>query len=171
MVPLGWRNGLVVKSTGCTSGGPRFDSQYPRGGSQPSVIPVPRDPTPLSGVLGHQPCACHTDIHPGKILLCIKYKIKTNLKNDFNHILLHHCSCLTSSEKSLNSESLSRLQWQIKGSPKQWCSRACFLSSETGTGGCSPGSDRLILFILKKMPVKHLRWLVLFADLPGFQFV
>jgi hypothetical protein len=28
----------VVKSTDCSSGGPRFNSQWPHGGSQPSVM-------------------------------------------------------------------------------------------------------------------------------------
>jgi hypothetical protein len=33
----------VVKSTGCFSRGPEFDSQHLHGGSQPSVAPVPGD--------------------------------------------------------------------------------------------------------------------------------
>jgi hypothetical protein len=34
----GWRDGLVVKSTDCSSRGPEFNSQQPHGGSQPSVM-------------------------------------------------------------------------------------------------------------------------------------
>jgi len=34
----GWRDGSVVKSTDCSSRGPEFKSQQPRGGSQPSVM-------------------------------------------------------------------------------------------------------------------------------------
>jgi hypothetical protein len=34
----GWRDGSAAKSTHCSSGGPEFDSQQPRGGSQPSVM-------------------------------------------------------------------------------------------------------------------------------------
>jgi hypothetical protein len=34
----GWRDGSVVKSTGCSSRGPEFNSQKPHGDSQPSVI-------------------------------------------------------------------------------------------------------------------------------------
>jgi hypothetical protein len=34
----GWRAGLAVKSTGCSSRGPEFNSQHPHGGSQPSVM-------------------------------------------------------------------------------------------------------------------------------------
>jgi hypothetical protein len=34
----GWRDGSEVKSTGCSSRGPQFDSQQPYGGSQPSVM-------------------------------------------------------------------------------------------------------------------------------------
>jgi hypothetical protein len=33
-----WRDGLVVKSTNCSSKGPEFKSQQPHGGSQPSVM-------------------------------------------------------------------------------------------------------------------------------------
>jgi hypothetical protein len=34
----GWRDGLVVKSIGCSSEGPEFKSQQPHCGSQPSVM-------------------------------------------------------------------------------------------------------------------------------------
>jgi hypothetical protein len=34
----GWRDGSVMKSTGCSSRGPEFNSQQPHGGSQPSVM-------------------------------------------------------------------------------------------------------------------------------------
>jgi hypothetical protein len=33
-----WRDGSVVKSTDCSSGGPKFNSQQPHDGSQPSVM-------------------------------------------------------------------------------------------------------------------------------------
>ena len=36
----GWRDGSVVKSTGCSSGDHEFKSQQPHGGSQPSVPSV-----------------------------------------------------------------------------------------------------------------------------------
>jgi hypothetical protein len=41
-----WRDGLAVKSTGCSSRGPEFNSQQPHGGSQPS------DLMPSSGMQG-----------------------------------------------------------------------------------------------------------------------
>jgi hypothetical protein len=34
----GWRDGLEVGSTDCSSRGPEFKSQQPHGGSQPSVM-------------------------------------------------------------------------------------------------------------------------------------
>jgi hypothetical protein len=37
----GWRDGSVVKSTGCSSRGPRFNSQHLHGSSQLSATPVP----------------------------------------------------------------------------------------------------------------------------------
>lgn len=43
----------MVKSTGCNSGGPGFDSQLPSGGSQPPATLVPQDPTPSSSFHGH----------------------------------------------------------------------------------------------------------------------
>ena len=42
---MGLERSLSVKSTGCFSRGPGFNSQDPHGSSQPSVIPVPEDPT------------------------------------------------------------------------------------------------------------------------------
>jgi hypothetical protein len=33
-----WRDGSAVRSTGCSSRGPEFNSQQPHGGSQPSVM-------------------------------------------------------------------------------------------------------------------------------------
>jgi hypothetical protein len=51
----------VVKSTGCSSRGPRFNSQQPHGCSQPSVILVPGD---------------QTDICVVKTLMNIKYFLK-----------------------------------------------------------------------------------------------
>jgi hypothetical protein len=34
----GWRDGSEVRRTDCSSRGPEFNSQQPRGGSQPSVV-------------------------------------------------------------------------------------------------------------------------------------
>jgi hypothetical protein len=34
----GWRDGSAVKTTDCSSEGPKFKSQQPHGGSQPSVM-------------------------------------------------------------------------------------------------------------------------------------
>ena len=34
----GWRDGSAVKSIACSSRGPKFNSQQPHGGSQPSVM-------------------------------------------------------------------------------------------------------------------------------------
>jgi hypothetical protein len=36
-MPQGWRDGLEVKSTGCSSVGPRFYSQHPHGSSPLSL--------------------------------------------------------------------------------------------------------------------------------------
>jgi hypothetical protein len=34
----GWRDGSAVKSTDCSSEDPKFNSQQPHGGSQPSLM-------------------------------------------------------------------------------------------------------------------------------------
>jgi hypothetical protein len=36
----GWRDGSMVKSTSCSSSGPRFDPYHPRGGSKLSITTV-----------------------------------------------------------------------------------------------------------------------------------
>jgi hypothetical protein len=61
--PKGWRDGSVIKSIGCSSRGPEFNSQYPRGDSQLSVTQVPVDLTLL-----HR--------HEGKTPVYIKIKKK-----------------------------------------------------------------------------------------------
>jgi hypothetical protein len=38
LILLGWRDSSEVKSTGCSSRGPEFNSQQPHGGSQSSVM-------------------------------------------------------------------------------------------------------------------------------------
>jgi hypothetical protein len=40
--PEDWKDSLAIKSTGCSSGGSRLDSQHPDNGSQPFVSPVLR---------------------------------------------------------------------------------------------------------------------------------
>jgi hypothetical protein len=37
----GWRDSSVVESTDCSSRGPELNSQWPHGGSQPSVVGCP----------------------------------------------------------------------------------------------------------------------------------
>lgn len=45
-----WRDGLAVKSIGCSFRGLRLASQHPHGCSQPSVTQVLGDLTPSSGL-------------------------------------------------------------------------------------------------------------------------
>jgi len=49
-----WRDGSAVKSTGCSSRGPEFNSQSPHGGSQPSI-------------LGSDALFRHTDRHANRV--------------------------------------------------------------------------------------------------------
>ena len=63
------RIGSVVMSTGCSSKGPRFNSQHPHGSSQLSVTPVPGDLTPSHRHTSGQ----NTNVH--------KIKINKSLKN------------------------------------------------------------------------------------------
>jgi hypothetical protein len=43
---MGWRDGSAVKSTSGSTGGPRFNSQYPNGSSQLYIATVSEDLTP-----------------------------------------------------------------------------------------------------------------------------
>ena len=43
----------MVKSAGCSCKEPRFNSQHPHGGSQPSITPAPGDLMLSSGLCGH----------------------------------------------------------------------------------------------------------------------
>ena len=46
--------GEVAQWGGCSSRGPSFSSQHPQGSSQPSVTWAIGNPTPSSGLCGHQ---------------------------------------------------------------------------------------------------------------------
>ena len=73
----GWRDGSVVKSTGCSSRGPQFNSQHPHGSSQLSVTPASGDPTPSDIHAGKTPVQMSTSLFScsqwmGKGLFCCK---------------------------------------------------------------------------------------------------
>jgi hypothetical protein len=67
-----WRHGAGVMIASCSFKGPGFGSQYPRGGSQPSVTLVPEDPVLSSGLCWHWVQTWYTDIHASKTLMPIK---------------------------------------------------------------------------------------------------
>lgn len=54
----------MVKSTACSSRGPRFNSQHPHDGTQLSVTPDPGDLTPFLAFTGSACTQC-TDIYIG----------------------------------------------------------------------------------------------------------
>jgi len=60
-----WKDGSVVKSIGCSSRGPVFDSQHPHGSSHLSVTPVLED------------WHLHTDIHAVKTPMHVKINQQT----------------------------------------------------------------------------------------------
>jgi hypothetical protein len=59
----GWRDGSAVKNTGCSSRGPRFNSQHPHGGSQ-LCDTVPH--TTVCNSSSKKSGAFNTDRHTGK---------------------------------------------------------------------------------------------------------
>jgi hypothetical protein len=64
----------VVKSTVCSSRGPRFNFQHPYGSnSQAPATPVSGDLKPSSGLCGYQACKWYTDIQACKTPIHIKY--------------------------------------------------------------------------------------------------
>ena len=79
---LGLRDDSVVKSTGCSSRGPRFEPQHPHVGSQPSITPAPGDLVTSSGLEGHYTqCGAYTHMQT-KHLTHIKNKInKSKIQN------------------------------------------------------------------------------------------
>ena len=64
----------MVKSTGCSSRGSGFDSQYPNGSSQLPAIPGHADLMPSSDFYWHQACMWDTDIHAGRTSTHIETK-------------------------------------------------------------------------------------------------
>jgi hypothetical protein len=46
LVRGGWRDDSMAKSSGCSSRGPRFNSQHPHGSSKLSATPIPGNLTP-----------------------------------------------------------------------------------------------------------------------------
>ena len=66
---LGWRDGSVVKSTGCSCRGPGFASQHPHGGSELPVTPVPGDRIHSSDCHRDQAHMNGTDTQAGKTLI------------------------------------------------------------------------------------------------------
>jgi hypothetical protein len=65
VLPWGWRDGPLVKSTGYSCRGPEFNSQQPRGSSRPPVTPVAGDLTPSHNHTGRQ----NTNAHETKIII------------------------------------------------------------------------------------------------------
>ena len=64
--------GQQLRTLAPLSEDPRFSSQYPHGGSQPSVTLVPGDLTPSSGLHRHQEHTQYTDIDVSKFPTHIK---------------------------------------------------------------------------------------------------
>jgi hypothetical protein len=97
----GWRNGSVVKSTECSSRGPRFDSQNPH---NCPWFQIQGNPMPSSDFCRTQVCMCCTHMHVGKththIYMCVyihmhihmcvwkKEILRKQVCNLLNH---HHC--------------------------------------------------------------------------------
>lgn len=67
----GWRDGSVLKSSGCSSR-PRFNSQHPHGSLQQSITAFPGDLMPSSDHVVHQVCTRYTDLHAGETLMNMK---------------------------------------------------------------------------------------------------
>lgn len=67
-----WRGGSVVKTTSCSSRGPRFDSQHSHRSSQHSRPPDPENPTPSPDLFRDHAWVWYKDIHEGRTLIHIK---------------------------------------------------------------------------------------------------
>lgn len=69
----GWRDGLVVKDTGCSSRGPGYSSQHWYSDSQSPVTPGPGNLIPSSEFHNQHAHMWYTGIYAGKMFLCVKY--------------------------------------------------------------------------------------------------
>jgi hypothetical protein len=99
-----WRDGLMVKSTGCSSFGPQFNSQCPHSSLPWSLTPVPINRAELS-------YGTHRNANKP-----LKHKVKTNLFFIFKflffnilllfthmYVLACTCTCLWMPEESTES--------------------------------------------------------------------
>ena len=76
---VAWRDGSVVKSTGCFSRGPGYNSQHLHDGSPPHATPAPENLMPSSGLCTSG--SMYADIYAGKTPIHIKYKISKESSN------------------------------------------------------------------------------------------
>lgn len=76
-----WKDCSVLRST-CSSQGPHFDTQYPRGGLQPSIPPVSEDLGCSSDFWGRQAPTWCTDRSSNKTLMHT-HQINTSIKDFF----------------------------------------------------------------------------------------
>lgn len=87
---MGWRDGAVAESTGCSSLKLRLSIYQPYGGLQPSIF-ISGVVEPFSSLWGHQTQMWYTDIHTGKIPIHIKcLKMKRNVLCRSNWTALGH---------------------------------------------------------------------------------
>lgn len=88
------RHGPAIKSTGCSSRVPRFDSQHPHGGSELPVTPVPGELTPSLGSTGvcvvHVCSQAKSSIYTKQLKLFLnKYVRGTNILTTTRRLLDH----------------------------------------------------------------------------------
>lgn len=98
-----WRDGLAVKSTRCSSRGPRFDSQCPSSSSQLSVTLLLGDTAASYILFRHQAQKWHTDIWAGwklkhikqflKILTNVLLSMASNFHSGCRHFTLEKVEC------------------------------------------------------------------------------
>lgn len=72
----------MVKGTGCSFKGPKFNSQHQHGGPQLSLIPVSGDLIPFPRFCGHTHGA--QDIFADKIAIYIKINKLKTVRNNLN---------------------------------------------------------------------------------------
>ena len=63
-IDLSWGCRDVLKSTGCSCGGPGFGSQHPHGSLQPMITPVPGNSPPSLASAGADTCGAQTWYKP-----------------------------------------------------------------------------------------------------------
>lgn len=129
MPPGSWNNGSVHTST-CSCREPKLSSQNPHNGSQWNPLPpVPKNPTPASGLQEHQALTWYMSMYTYAHTHIIHIKEKSiNLNNSVNSLHPHSCATACQTDR-LSRGGLHLAEGHLQG--KQYPAQAANHSVES----------------------------------------